>query len=625
MESTREKKDIGFFYSKNVGTRCDIKKMHYKECSPIETVKKIKGILDFYGIETDELIRPDESIGTYTIRLTLKGTNIGQNGKGVDEDYCRASAYAEFIERLQNLILYSDAGFYNDKKNFAADPNEKIMTAEEIVDGDTGFIKFILKGLKLDDKKREEKVELFKEYIQIESITTGKENQFVTIPFMNFKTKRIEYLPSSLLLTSCGSNGMSAGNTMYEAIVQAMAEIVERIVQLRVIVENICLPDIPDDYIMKFPYIFEMYEKARKDSRFTVKLKDASLGGKYPVAALLIIEKNTGKYGVKYGCHPDYGIAMERAFTEVTQGRKIEDYARLGFIDFNNSLSHMDSNILTSFQIGQVQMPYQFFGNIPDYKFSEMKDVKSSTNKEMAKEWIDDFVNQGFDVLIRDASIMGFPSLMIVIPGVSNLINLNEDRCRILNTKAYLVKKLNKLDNFTREDCKYLVANIVKSENFLDENKIDKFFKCISREDMPGEDLFLGGTYLAAVGSMVCEEYDKANYFMKKICSAAMSCNINSEKKDFYNCLRDYTNAMNSLKNHNQSMEYIRAFYSKHLCIRIEEKFADTEKIIINQYKEITERKDEKLLYWSNKICDVIQEAGLSADIDQNKLMDLFN
>ena len=89
----------------------DISKNHYKECTPEETIKTIQKILNDNDIEVEETINiQNETIDTHTIRLTLKGTNIGQNGKGVNETYCRASAYAEFIERLQNQFLYLDSG-----------------------------------------------------------------------------------------------------------------------------------------------------------------------------------------------------------------------------------------------------------------------------------------------------------------------------------------------------------------------------------------------------------------------------------------------------------------------------------------------------------------------------------
>ena len=43
--------------------------------------------------------------GLCTNRVTFTGTDTGTNGKGTSEEYCLASGFAEFMERLQNNIL----------------------------------------------------------------------------------------------------------------------------------------------------------------------------------------------------------------------------------------------------------------------------------------------------------------------------------------------------------------------------------------------------------------------------------------------------------------------------------------------------------------------------------------
>lgn len=42
---------------------------------------------------------------------------------------------------------------------------------------------------------------------------------------------------------------MSAGNTIEEAVVQGLSEIIERYIQRRLFIEKPVLPTIPDDYI----------------------------------------------------------------------------------------------------------------------------------------------------------------------------------------------------------------------------------------------------------------------------------------------------------------------------------------------------------------------------------------
>ena len=119
---------------------------------------------------------------------------------------------------------------------------------------------------------------------------------------------------------------MSAGNSPAEAIVQGLAEIVERFIQKKIIVEALQLPNVPDDVIKKYPYVYSMFKRACSFENLNVYMKDCSLGGEYPVAGLLMIEKNTGKYGLKLGWHPDCGVDMERTLSEATQGGEITIY-----------------------------------------------------------------------------------------------------------------------------------------------------------------------------------------------------------------------------------------------------------------------------------------------------------
>lgn len=74
--------------------------LHYKDSSPDATVDRLLKILHECGIDTEEAWGDKSSVDTYSLRVAIKGTTIGTNGKGVTEEYARASAYAEFFERF---------------------------------------------------------------------------------------------------------------------------------------------------------------------------------------------------------------------------------------------------------------------------------------------------------------------------------------------------------------------------------------------------------------------------------------------------------------------------------------------------------------------------------------------
>lgn len=69
----------------------ELQERRYKEVSPEETVKKLKGLLKEVGIEVEEKWSKESSVGTYSLRICIKGTDIGQNGKGMTREFAMAS------------------------------------------------------------------------------------------------------------------------------------------------------------------------------------------------------------------------------------------------------------------------------------------------------------------------------------------------------------------------------------------------------------------------------------------------------------------------------------------------------------------------------------------------------
>ena len=88
----------------------------YKKCAPGETVNSIRRILCGYNILLKEDYR--ELYDFHSCRLTLsdpnlESFNIGTNGKGRSFEYAMASGYAEFMERLQNRVLFDNNLLYS--------------------------------------------------------------------------------------------------------------------------------------------------------------------------------------------------------------------------------------------------------------------------------------------------------------------------------------------------------------------------------------------------------------------------------------------------------------------------------------------------------------------------------
>ena len=606
-----------------------MQEMHYKETDPVSTVDKLQCKLKELNLEVIEDWVDESCVGTYSLRVTFKGTTIGSNGKGVNKDYARASAYAELFERFQNgLLSTSMVPPKNDKLfNFRIAPDEKKLTAEEIVKENNPFIHYYFKIRGMENASYEEKVNSYKSVNTIEKLMYNMDNQYDSIPFYNVREKKISYMPRWTYTKYYGSNGMAAGNTPEEALVQGMSEIFERVAQKRIFKEESCLPDIPDDYIANFSQVNEMYHKLKSIEGYEVKMKDCSYGGKYPVAALVILQKNTGRYGLKMGCHPDMGIAMERTFTEAAQGNDILEYVNRSVIDFMNKNVGDDDNIVNSFKIGLAQYPYQIFGNKPDYEFTPVENVSQLNNAEILKKWVKEILDEGYDVLIRDVSNLDFPSYHILIPGMSELNDGSDTATRADNTRAFISGFLVKPSLINKENVKFILASLGYYSKRIMENSLSSFYPESGELDLPYEDIGFGNIYLSAMCYIMLEQYEKAYHKIKFLEHNAKMMQIENERMAEIMSIRQYMAAMSQLHDHSEVMGYMYTLFDDKLCKKLEYLFSNPDQVISKQYQdysnpEVDEHFSSQQIL--NDIYNKLRQSRVDKLIDQQCLEKIF-
>lgn len=125
------------------------------------------------------------------------------------------------------------------------------------------------------------------------------------------------------------SNGMSAGNGPDEALVQGLSEIFERAIKSRIISEAITLPEVPAEVMARYPHIQAGLD-ALNGRGFTLRALDASLGGRYPAMCVVLMNPADGGVYASFGAHPRFEVALERALTELLQGRALDERAPQG-------------------------------------------------------------------------------------------------------------------------------------------------------------------------------------------------------------------------------------------------------------------------------------------------------
>ncbi|MFR7863173.1 MAG: YcaO-like family protein [Streptococcus salivarius] len=603
---------------------------HYKEKKPAETVQFLKKRLDELGLEVEEKWLDESHIGTYSLRVNFKGTTIGTNGKGCTKEYALASAYAELFERFQNSILSNTMTSLqkSEKYSFRFEPNEKVLSALDIMRQDTPFSRYYCKQHNIEHLTTEEQAEQFRTINKLEYIQLHEEDSYTCIPFYDVKSQKVVYIPMSSIRKLYGSNGMAAGNTPEEALVQAFSEIMERVVQKRVLKEKISLPDIPESVVKCYPYVYDMYQKAKELDGYRVYLKDCSLGGKYPVAALIIINEDTGEFGLKMGSHPDFGIAMERTFTEATQGNDIIEYTNRSILDFFNAQTDNPDNIMNSFKTGHAQYPHEIFGEVPSFQYTPVKNIEGLTQREILQRWVGDILNDGYDILIRDVSTLGFPSYHVIIPGLSELRTDTDKEIRAENTRVVASGLISNISKINRENCKYVIGSLAYYSDRLMENTITSFIPDSENLSIPFGSQHNGSIYLSAMCYAFMGEFNKSYIQLRKLATYLVSSEENFEETKRALIAMHYMACRSIGYSHEESLTYLRKFFSSSLCDHIDDIFKDSDLILVKQYPEISKivNSDDALRSYRliNKLVDILKESRVVNPIRQDNLKEIF-
>jgi ribosomal protein S12 methylthiotransferase accessory factor len=238
------------------------------------------------------------------------------------------------------------------------------------------------------------------------------------LPYVRQSDQKTVYIPANLIGNIFVSNGMSAGNTIYEARVQCLSEIFERAVKKQIILEELTLPDVPRSVIERFPTIVEGIEKLEAQG-FPVFVKDASLGGEFPVMCVAIMNPSTGGAFASFGSHPKLEVALERSLTELMQGRSFEGLNDVPPPTFNQFAIREPNNMVEHFIDSTGVVSWKFFGQAADYEFSDWNFAGSTEQEYQYLMGILRDLDK--EVYIADYEDLGAKACRILVPGYSEI------------------------------------------------------------------------------------------------------------------------------------------------------------------------------------------------------------
>lgn len=541
----------------------------YKERTPFTTIHSIRKILLEIGIFVTEKYKKNGDFYSCRIEIANEGLeqyHIGTNGKGLSVEYAFASAYAEFMERLQNNVLIGNTYYFskyymkscsfksylhsvNGKIDFVYDPQEEIIDIEEVV-------------LKNELQLRSHLFSENKNEIIGRLLSIMGSRKLLCVPFYDVNNKRVVKLPIDFILQCTSSTGMCAGNTTEEALVQGFCEILERYAIKEIYYSQLTPPTIPTEYFKDDPVYKKIKDIESKGLR--VIIKDFSLGKKLPVIGVIVINPFNKKYNIKAGADPWPITALERCLTELYQdfdGIRLLEKEDYGLFEKYNS-AYQFINLTKILNNSTGQWPDSMFLEHFSYEFCGLDfshGISNTSDLVYLKKIISEL---GFQIYVRDVSFLGFPSYYIVVPSMSDDKRGMGDFQVFKDLFVNCSFLINHISILSEEDIIRLTSIIeeyygVFKENFL---SLEKLSICSTDEELKNMSIDLLLSMLFYYNSQFEKSYVYMNEFLKH--------KPVTEYLYFYAC-KDYISFRANTKDISMINTYMELFYGKKLAVEV--------------------------------------------------------
>ncbi len=400
-----------------------------KDAPLAETIARGSRLLEEMGLAAAPVSWLNPAPGAWSVHFRAEECPLlASNGKGSSRAAALAGAIGEFFERLANNFFFADyfldeavdAGgktrttflFSPDEAWFPADPEAPPPSHNQA-------------GQELLNKG------LHHFYDPAGQLTTADlldhnadpGRGIAALPFTDLDSGRPVYFPVAILNNLYVSNGMAAGNSADEASAQALAEIIERQVKFRVIREGISLPEIPAARLHQLPGVEAILGRLAEEN-ISVRLLDASLGGRYPVVCALLSDFNRGGVHAAFGASCRFAVAVERTLTELLQGRSL---AMLG--EFRPPTAELEEvadpgNLESHFVDADGLLAWQMFRDQADYR-PVAWDFKGSSGEEF-RHLLRLVSDGGQRVYRAEYRHCGMYACRLLVPGFSEIYPVDD-------------------------------------------------------------------------------------------------------------------------------------------------------------------------------------------------------
>jgi ribosomal protein S12 methylthiotransferase accessory factor len=418
-----------------------------------ETIVKLKGLLLNWGFDVEEAswLNPVPNVWSVHIRDKFCPF-LFTNGKGVTKEAALASALGEFFERLNCNYFFAD--YYLGEKIATSDfvhyPQEKWFAFKngQMPEG-------------LMNKSLWDYYDANRELLPEQLVDTNSGNfkrGICALPYTRVSDNKTYYIPMNIIGNLYVSNGMSAGNTKTEARVQALSEVFERSIKNKILAEGVALPTIPNEVLNRYPKVVEAIKELEAHG-YPIICKDASLGGKYPVINVTLLNPKEGTVFASFGAHPKFQVALERTLTELLQGRRLDQLNVFSPPSFELDDVKDHLNLEAHFIDSNGLIHWSFFKETSDYEFSDWNFGRETTQDEY-ESMVDIFKKLEKDVYVMDFEHLGVYGCRIHVPGMSEIYQPEDLAWDNNNSGAELRKNILNVHDLSKDELLDLHANL---------------------------------------------------------------------------------------------------------------------------------------------------------------------
>ncbi|WP_020684010.1 30S ribosomal protein S12 methylthiotransferase accessory factor YcaO [Marinobacterium rhizophilum] len=384
-----------------------------KDAQLDESIRLMRQGLQKLGFELEDVCWFNPVPNVWSVQLRdLSCPLLESSGRGISRDAALACALRSFYAGLSCNRFFAD--YYFGKALAEADfvhyPNERWFAL-----AGTGL------PAGLFDEATRDHYDLHGQLrgrMLVDTNSGNEQRGVCAIPFVRQRTGEQVWLPVNILNNLYTSNGMAAGSSRWEARTLALSEIFERHIKNTILTAGISLPQIPENVLSRYPAFCESISALRA-AGFIVVVQDASLGGKFPLVNITLINPADGGCCAAFGAHPKFELALERTLTGVLQGRELDDLNGFAPPCFDLSAVAEQDNLEAHFIDSSGVVAWDLLSRKPDYTFTQWN-IEGDSQVEF--DYLCYLIHRvDMDIYIADHEHLGLCCCQIVVPGMADL------------------------------------------------------------------------------------------------------------------------------------------------------------------------------------------------------------